>query len=136
MRKTGWSIAIAVVTAGACGSQVDSKVVEARKAPCSTLCDRMAECPGELPTSAFATRDECFRECTESDGSFAAWWAYQKEAGEDACFEPFVEKIACETSLSCEDRRAETSTTISESQCGNLSVTAWKCAQQYKDGGE
>ena len=137
MPKPSWSaLALTLVVAGACSRTIEDKVVDARKAPCTTLCNRMAECPGELPTQNFDTRDECFRLCTEIGGTFDESWGRTKDMEKDMCFDEFVAQIDCFESLTCEERRTDFTLGTSESQCGWSVSAAGKCARQYKDDGQ
>lgn len=137
MKKPSWSaLALTLVVAGACSRTIEDKVVEARKAPCTTLCDRKAECPGELPTQAFATKEECFRQCTEAGSTFDETWGRTEESGKDMCFDEFLAQIDCFEALTCEERRTDVTLGTSESKCGWSVSAAGKCARQYKDGGQ
>lgn len=136
MRKSGWSTVAALVLAAACGSQVDSKVIEARKAPCTTLCDRMAECPGELPTPAFATREECLSQCTEIGGSMDFHWGRTRDLDKDMCAEQWTAQIDCLANLTCEERKEETFLRTYEKRCGKTLSASSDCSRAYKDGGQ
>lgn len=127
MRKTGWSILAPLVLAAACGSQVDSKVIEARKASCATYCDRKAECPGELPTEAFATRDECFRQCTEAGNSMDIRWGRAADSDKDMCFDEWVAQIECTARLTCEERK-------SLDYCEEEVLASSICSRPYRGG--
>lgn len=135
MPKPSWSaLALTLVVAGACSRTIEDRVVDARKAPCTTLCNRMAECPGELPTPAFATREECLSQCTEIGGSFDVSWGRSKDTEKDMCSGQWTAQVECLADLTCEERREETFLRTYEKRCGDTLSASTDCSRQYMDG--
>jgi hypothetical protein len=97
----------ALLLACACGPgpAKDKEVVEARRAPCSQMCEQMLGPCGAGPSDAFKTVPECVQQCVEVKGAWASSWAHDPETEIDVCFEEFTANIECLTSLTCEQQR-------------------------------